>query len=362
MRDKFKVNHSMIVKLREQMKMPPEELARRAGISQDTYRQIESGSDNPTSNRIVNIADVLGRPIIVFYLNEKEIETELKLPVDHRMNRDESISPEVYLAIRRAHYVIDTIKELSALKTELPNYDANLNAESLADYVRKDLNISAKDIMKRPENQVLKLYKNTLESKYNISIFEQPFKSSGVRAFSLYSDVSAIVLNEQDGPHVKIFSLFHELCHLIRREDGLCSMEFGIVSKQKEEQYCNRFSAAFLMPEIEIKNTAKHFKPIDYESIIKLSKIFCVSKEALLIRLKQLKVIDDTEFDTLTTTNKSFGKKGKGGRKNWKSTYLNRNGLQFVNVMNIAYKTNIVSYSRMLSTLKVNSKYFSGML
>lgn len=359
MRDKCKINNKALEKLRVQINMLPEDLAKKTGISVEKYLEIEKGTDSPTPKQLLDIADVLKRPLIVFFINEKTIESELALPVDHRTNRDEKITPEVYLAIRRAHYVIDTIKELSDLKSNLPRMTDSVTPKVLANQIRTDLEISLKDLKNRTENQVLGYYKDIIENKYDITIFEQPFKASGARAFSIYSDISAIVLNEQDKAHIKIFSLFHELCHLIRREDGLCSIDVSLESKERVEQFCNKFSAEILMPESEFSDIANSLTPMDYDNVCKLSRMFCVSKEAVLIRLKNLEIIEEDIFKLLSDTNKSFGlKKGKGKRI-WKNVYLNRNGYRLFNIVTGAYKSKIITYSRALNILNINSKYLS---
>jgi len=357
MGDKCKINNKALEKLRVQINMLPEELAKKTGISFEKYLEIEKGTDSPTPKQLLDIAEVLRRPLIVFFINEEMIESELALPVDHRKNRDEKITPEVYLAIRRAHYVIDTIKELSNLKSNLPKMADAINSNALAAQIRKDLKITLKDLKNKTENQVLSYYKDIIENKYDITIFEQPFKASGVRAFSVYSDISAIVLNEQDKAHIKIFSLFHELCHLIRREDGLCSIDFSLESRERVEQFCNKFAAEVLMPVNKFSEIAKSLMPMDYGDICRLSKIFCVSKEAILIRLKNLKIIEEDDFKLLSETNKSFGLKKGMGRRIWKNVYLNRNGYRLFNIVIEAYKSKTITYSQTLNILNINSKY-----
>ena len=80
--------------------------------------------------------------------------------------------------------------------------------------------------------------------------FQMPFEEA--RAFSLTDDFPVIVLNTEDAKNGRIFSLFHEVCHIL--------FNVGGVFKDKEtkklkneytqiEDFCNRFAASFLVPE-----------------------------------------------------------------------------------------------------------------
>ena len=63
-------------------------------------------------------------------------------------------------------------------------------------------------------------------------VVEYPLKAEDVRAFSLRSGLSVIVLNESDEPQVKLFSLFHEIAHLLKHGSGICSID---VSEERAE-------------------------------------------------------------------------------------------------------------------------------
>lgn len=117
-------------------------------------------------------------------------------------------------------------------------------------------------------------------------------KSTGVRAFSVFGDISVIILNESDSNEVKLFSLFHEFCHLLKRQDGICSGNMETAKNdQPEERYCNEFAALVLMPDSEL-NKAIQVPITTLAQIEKFAKSFGVSKLATIIRLKELGIID----------------------------------------------------------------------
>ena len=62
----------------------------------------------------------------------------------------------------------------------------------------------------------------------------------------------------------RIFSLFHELCHIILKNSAFCDFRYN--GSSELEIYCNRFAAAFLAPEDEVKNLGEicvtHFRNV----------------------------------------------------------------------------------------------------
>src|SRR5207253_2786725 len=67
-----------------------------------------------------------------------------------------------------------------------------------------------------------------------------------IRAFSIFKERKAvIVINTDDADNGKTFSLFHELCHVLLRNTGICDLH----DDESIETYCNNFASEMLIPQ-----------------------------------------------------------------------------------------------------------------
>lgn len=330
--------------LRETSGYSVEEVAKKLKTSEEKVNAAEEGKSSFTLTQIKKLADMYDRPLVAFFSDSAPKLHDL---IDYRINREKKITPQVYSAERRAKYLSEQIKDLSNKRSQIPTFPEKLSPEELAKEFKKYLR-SESTKFEKPQKK-LPYYKNILEDILTIVIIEYPLKADDVRAFSTSSDISAIVLNEVDKPSIKLFSLFHEVCHLLKRNAGICSLDIE-EDDQGIETYCNQFAAEFLIPSDDLKNEIKKFMRIDEEEINKLTETYGVSKQTMMIRLLRLRYIEKETYQAFK--NKIDEKKieviseqKKFGRRNWDKIYLNRIGNLSLQEVKKAYnKENITFY------------------
>ena len=223
----YQINPEVLLFMRKSSGMSEDEIAKKLKLTKSEYLSIESGDENISQNHLIHLADIYKRPLIAFYSVDTTQTTEL--PHDYRLNRDKKISSEVFLAKRKALYLAEELREITGRKTTLPEINTNVSAIVLANKLRTLLEIDfdfLKEVIEKKEETALSYYKSLIEEKFFIPVLEHPLKSNGVRAFSVFGDVSVMVLNESDSNEVRLFSLFHEFCHLLKRQDGICTVDF----------------------------------------------------------------------------------------------------------------------------------------
>ena len=203
------------------------------------------GKDSPTIAQLNGIAAILKRPMAIFFIDEKEIPPEMPMPTDYRTSRKERFSPNVLLAKRKSYYLAQSMKELTDKKSYIPEFGKNISLVKLAYEFRKYLKTPIDETKNKQPKNLLISYKEVIERKLFIPVIEYPFKSENIRAFSIHSDICLIALNEDDMAAVKLFSLFHEIYHLLKRGDGICSIDFEHQTQDIETR-SNTFSAEFL--------------------------------------------------------------------------------------------------------------------
>jgi len=116
-----------------------------------------------------------------------------------------------------------------------------------------------------------------------------PMPEDELSGFSLLrNSLGAICINDNeitDG--AKIFTLFHEYCHLLLRQTGISDEN----DANRIERYCNQFAAGFLIPKNPLLGSVGNISlPYEFSDadVKKLSEEFRVSNRAMALRLEDL--------------------------------------------------------------------------
>jgi Zn-dependent peptidase ImmA (M78 family) len=217
----------------------------------------ERGERMPSLTQAKTLAHAYRRPLAALLL--ADVPVERRAPVDFRpgvSGKGRRITRPILLAIRRARRMQQAASELfEALELKSPSFDPSMaehDPADLAETYRSLLRISVSDQLSwSSEYQALNAWRAAVEN-LNVLVLQSSMPVDEVRAFSLApSSPAVIVLNSADAPTARVFSLFHELGHLVRGQEGICDplAELLHLSQQfEEERFCNRFSGALLVP------------------------------------------------------------------------------------------------------------------
>lgn len=351
MTSKIEIYPERLKELREIAGYMPEDVAKKLRIPLNKFLRIEKDG-KVTPAQLKKLAKLYRMPTAAFF---SEKIPKIEIPVDYRINRDRKLTPEVFVAIRRAKYLLEQIKEISQKRSNIPEISTE-NPKITAKELRKYIGIEiAKN---KSAREIYEYYKEKIEEKLNVLVMEYPL-SDDVRGFSIYSDLSAIVLNESDDYPIKLFSLFHELAHLIRRESGICSVE--LEQEEKVEKFCNEFSAEFLVPEEKLMEEVKSKRLEEEKEVKKIAKKFGVSVEVIMLRLLSQRLISSERYKEFKEKFKK-DKIIKKGRKDWEKTYINRCGNFAISEVSRAYKNGEITFYEAMRILDLNSKYAERIL
>jgi len=314
------VEPSVLIWARESIGMSIDAVVQKIkGITINTIKEWEKkeGAAKPTFAQIETLSKIYKRPLSAFLLPAPPKEPPF--PKDFRKRpsaEKQSLNPKTYLAIRKArrfqYSAIELIKELGEESKKL-SIKANLsdNPETLAENMRIQFGIKGFPRRSSFTKEIaLEKWIKILE-KNGILVFQISItKNKEIRGFSLIDeDVPVIVLRRSDETSAKIFTLFHELAHLLLREGGICDMEESDISHEK---FCNHFAGAFLVPKGKLLNhpvvkANAETKQWPENFLRDIARDFNVSKEVILRRLLILGL----------TSKKYYLKK----HKEWKSKY-----------------------------------------
>ncbi len=354
----YQIKPEVLLFMRKSSGMSEDEIAKKLKLSRSKYLSIENGNEKISQNHLIDLADIYKRPLIAFY--SVDITQTAELPHDYRLNRDKKISSEVFLAKRKAIYLAEELRAITGRKTTLPEINTNFSAIELASKLRTLLEIDfdfLKELIERKEETALGYYKSVIEEKFFIPVLEHPLKSSGVRAFSVFGDVSVIVLNESDSNEVRLFSLFHEFCHLLKSQDGICTVDLEKdKSNHPEEKYCDEFAAFLLIPEEQLRSMIVEFPITSLKQLADISKVFGVSKLVTIIQMKTLGIINPSQFKSLKSKLEAVQNKGFG-RRNWEQTYIKRTSRLVLNHLIDSYKKGDLTYTSLSTITGIKDKY-----
>lgn len=102
-------------------------------------------------------------------------------------------------------------------------------------------------------------------------------------------EVAAILVNKEHTGERQRFTLAHELGHLVLRISAS-------LSERDAEKAMDRFAGAFLVPERPLRAaTGDHRTDISLGELVELKKRFLVSLQVLVVRLRQARILSDTD-------------------------------------------------------------------
>jgi Zn-dependent peptidase ImmA (M78 family) len=161
----------------------------------------------------------------------------------------------------------------------------------------------------------------------------------------------AIITNSKCSYTSRLFTIFHELGHIIRHHSGLClideTFDENTNEKQREEFRCNSFAGNFLIPQDYLVATD------DLSEIQTYANQLRVSREVYLRQLKEKNKINPTKFFVLLNEIKStykFSAKSSGFVLPEVKSRASR-GETFFNLVLDALNQNRLSYTQASSLL-----------
>ena len=115
-----------------------------------------------------------------------------------------------------------------------------------------------------------------------------------------YDVVPIIVLNRKDEYSARLFTLVHELAHIVLRNTGICNDVSVDGASSKIEQFCNEVAGLVLVPNQELKThqaiTQIKKYGLDDAYVRSIARDFAVSREVIINRLCAINVISKAVY------------------------------------------------------------------
>jgi len=187
--------------------------------------------------------------------------------------------------------------------------------------------------------------------------------------FCLYdAEFPVIYVNNNKTKTRQIFTLFHELAHLLMETGGVDSrleeyedyIEHLGGYERQIEVLCNRFSAEFLVPSSDFQVRTAGMT-IDDHNVSELADQYCVSREAILRRFLDRGQVSREFYEAkrVEWIAEAKGSRGSGGNYYLtKGVYL---GERYVELVFSRYHQNRISLEQVAEYLGEKAKNVQGM-
>jgi Zn-dependent peptidase ImmA (M78 family) len=332
----------------------------------------EGGESAPTYPQLEQLADAFKVPVAVFFFPEPPAvpnisETFRTLP-DAEFNQ---LPSKVRLLLRKGKALQLNLMELTGGHNPSPHlitrdvtFTTRMNLQEMAGRVREYLGISLEEQRGwTDDDAALKRWRDALFGA-GIYVFKDAFRVEEFSGFCLYDEVFPLIyVNNSSAKTRQMFTLFHELAHLLFHTSGIDTIHDEFIpalagDAQRVEILCNRFAAEFLLPEAEFVAAVREL-PAGEATAERVAASFHVSREVVFRRFLDRGMIDQRAYNEAVARwaeQRQGG--GTGGDYYWtKLAYLGRD---YVALALSQYRQNRIDERQLADYLDMKPKNLTG--
>jgi Zn-dependent peptidase ImmA (M78 family) len=367
-KDLIDINPQILIWAREESQAKNVDVVNILGFNEKEYSEWERTGKNIPFKKLQILSKYFRRQLSCFFLTE--VPKRIKKPTDHRNLNifNPNLSNETALVIRRANrytkllmelndadYYKNKYKWLEEFKKSFSHHKT-IDKEDIVEWVRTKINFSIETQRGAGSpGEVYSLLRNMIEEKLGISVFQFKMPKQEVQGFCYADDAPyCIIINSDHYAETgKIFTLMHELGHILKHQSSICYPE-KVDNDEKLEFECNSFAGNLLIPKnvVMFENSAA--------GIYRQAKKLRISSEAYLRRMKTLGLVSDEMFFKLLDEIRSKVIKPRKGfailSQIQKS--VNSRGRHLFDTVVDASRNNKISYSSASDVLGIKINHF----
>lgn len=288
-----------IRRLREAAGLKAADLADALEVDASAVSNLENDRRNVKADELGVIARFLG----VSQLAILEPDSLLgRLPVAHRTNGDDGGSRDARMrvtALAELHQVLSDGGHPAPSRTgRTPPHDSTwlAHANALADWAQERLAPTADG-----DDRLTELA-TAIEAHLCVDVMVESLGKDAPLGLSITDpEFSFILVNADQLRSRALFTLAHELGHVLNSDGAAINIDTDLRARSDEERLANAFAAAFLMPEQRVRETIDEYGR-GAESMARMLVSFGVSYETLIYRLHNLRIINAEGRDRLRRT------------------------------------------------------------
>ena len=351
----------------------------RKSITYETVLAWETEIESPTFAQLERLAyEVYKRPLALFFFpeppEEKTPKQSFRTLPDYEI---EIMPPAMRMLLRKAsafqlnlYELYENVNPATKPIVQDLSFATNVSAVDMATTVRSYLSVTIEQqSLLNNTDKALKFWRTKLET-HGIFVFKDAFHTDQFSGFCLYDEFFPVIYVNNSKPFTRqIFTLFHELAHLLFKTGGIDThiddyIDYLEGDSKKIEILCNKFAGEFLVPTEDFNLRLKNAL-IDESKIEELARFYHVSREVILRKAFDNKLIDQKYYDEKvfswkreSAANNSSSKGSGGNYYLTQGVYL---GGKYIEKAFSSYYQQRITSERLADYLGVKVKNLSGM-
>lgn len=282
------------------------EISKKLSIKEEKLKDIEKGKATLAFSKAKHLAKITNIPFGFLFLNEIPKEDKLALPDLRTIDSKELNEPSqalkeiVRLNQERVDWYRNYLNELGVEENYYVGSLSDASIEKTISVLREKLVVNkpkdAKDYYRKLVKCIEDLGIMVIQDS-NLGHHTKPLNVEEFRGFAIADDVAPLIfVNTADSMNAQLFTLIHELAHILKGESGVS--DNTISSANKTEQFCNEVAGEFLVPKKRFIEEWDNIGKASIEVIIdSLSKIFHVSRHVVARRALNLGYINKLQYE-----------------------------------------------------------------
>lgn len=270
-----------------------EDAARLLDIPSDDLRAYESGARKPLVG-FLRLMSNRYRINFTSLLMPEPLPRENR-PADHRARHGERrLSIDTLLAIEEVTEALEAFEDIAGEtgrivpRLNIGKAQLEEDIEAVAARERRRFGVSLEEQRTwRNLGDARRQWRRRIEDR-GVFTYMIPMPPEELSGFSiLRDDLAAICVNDREPTEgAKVFTLFHEYCHLLLRQTGISDEN----NSNRVERFCNEFAASFLIPRNPLVESIGDIEtPYEFSDadVKRLAAQFRVSNRAIALRLEK---------------------------------------------------------------------------
>lgn len=338
--DQIPINPEMLVWARSRAGYTIEVMAQQARFKKVQLWEDPDNEIYPTYKQLEDLADYLKVPVAVFFFpSPPDVPSISNSFRTISLRNFESIEPRIRLLLRKAKALQIGVSELSngsnladKLITKDLVFASTAKAESMATKVRTYLGVKIEDQIDWVDAEAAFKAWRSKFFEVGVNVFKDGFRADSYAGFCLYDDEFPLIYVNNSAPFVRqIFTLFHELGHLLLKTSGIDTYSYDntgalTADGKRVEVLCNKFANAFLVPNDKL-NDLLSSRDVNEESAREIAAQFHVSWLVVYKRFFDRKLISRDEYKSAVdsqTARRELPARPGGNYYNNQMAYLGR--------------------------------------
>ncbi|SNT71024.1 XRE family transcriptional regulator [Psychrobacter sp. LV10R520-6] len=283
------------------------DISKKLSIKEEKLAEVEQGKANIAFGKAKQFAKITNIPFGFLFLNEVPREDNLALPDLRTIDSKELSEPShalkeiVRLNQERVEWYRSYLSEQSVEKNAYVGSLSKASLNEMIAFLSEKLKINKPKDAKDYYRQLVKSIENLgvmVIQDSNLGHHTKPLNIEEFRGFAIADDVAPLIfINTADSLNAQLFTLIHELAHILKGESGVS--DNSVSSVDPTEQFCNAVAGEFLVSK---KEFVKQWTSISKTSLdvafATLAKSFHVSRHVIARRALTLSYIDKQQYES----------------------------------------------------------------